>query len=188
MPTPQEISILLVSGWKWYSYLVSNDIQKLKDGCGCCGDKNTSCLLYMLNGLEWRYEQDIYDTVTEELYDKIDIIVGEMTTDTITVQFGYFDTAPVPADGIIYMFSKSVVEGAGIYSLDFTSDSDTKYLSVMEPVSEPVKTDWKNTSFNYGTIPDQVWLDTVELAGFRYYVTRRIVSIQQNQSTVDFSV
>lgn len=187
MATEQDVINTLAAGWALYSQLTDKDIQKKKSGCGCCENKTAKCLYFLLTGLKWRYAEGVYDDTTDSLVEHINRIVGETSGTYIKVYFGYFDTQPIPANGINYQFHQDIISGSVSYGLNFTESADNKWLSVREPISEPIKTEWRNTSFNYGIIPDQVWLDAVEIAGYRYYVSRRIVALQQNSPSITFS-
>lgn len=77
MPTPEEVLDVIDRGWPVYMELNDKDVEKLKTGCGCSADPVTKCMYYLMNGLQWRYDLNVYDATTETLYNKISTIIGK---------------------------------------------------------------------------------------------------------------
>lgn len=60
------------------------------------------------------------------------------------------------------------------------------WVVMKEPDSEPVKTNWYNTAFNNGPIPDSVFRAPITFGGFRYYVSWNPTAFDTTQ-TLKFS-
>lgn len=185
MITEEAIQYSLATGWDRFSELDSGDSDKLIDGCGCCGSKLTTCLFNLLNGLQWRYNQGVIDETSERLSNHIDRIVGKSLAQFTIIRWGYFDSKPDTASS--FPLNQSVLENSDSYGLNFTFNADDKWLGVREPVTEPLKFKWYNTMLNNGVIPDQVWDEPVESGGFRYYFSRKEVTVQQDIPIITFS-
>lgn len=105
----------------------------------------------------------------------------------VNLYWSFFDNDPYgDIQNEDFEFSQQVTEGLGIYNLDFVLSG--KYLAVKELATEPEKSTWRNTQFNYGVIPDQVWRDAVVIGAFRYYVSRIPVVLQDDNTIITFNV
>lgn len=186
MITEGEVQYSLATGWDRFSELNSDDNKKLISGCGCCGSKLTTCLFNLLNGLQWRSDQGVIDETSERLSNHIDRIVGKSIASFTLIRWGYYENLPDISD-MTFLFSQSFLENSPSYGLNFTSEGDEKWLVVREPETEPVKDRWFNTMLNNGLIPDQVWESPVEIDGYRFYVSRKRVSVQRDMSVITFS-
>lgn len=71
-------------------------------------------------------------------------------------------------------------------NLDFTLDANDKYLVYKEPIAITEKNTWFNTSFNFGTIPDQVFKAPLTIGNFRYYISRNPVFLPNTDTKIDF--
>lgn len=93
--------------------------------------------------------------------------------ESVVIEWGYFSSDPYATiNSETFQFSALYVSGSNTLGLNFTGSGDEKYLVLKEPISQPVKTTWQNTIYNYGTIPDSVFRAYTEISGFRYYVSR----------------
>lgn len=105
--------------------------------------------------------------------------------------WGYFDLDPFNEISINgtnnFQFSKVYINNNSIYqNLDFTYPASNKYLVLKEPIDASIKTQWNNTSFNYGIIPDQVFRYPVVHNGFRYYISRVPVFLPIGDTKISF--
>lgn len=108
--------------------------------------------------------------------------------DISTIEWGYFSTDPyATVDSETMQFTGSYITGLNSLTLNFTSAGESKFLVLKEPDYSPVKTQWYNTSFNYGTFPDSVFREYTEIDGFRYYVSRTSVVLDSSSFVVVFS-
>lgn len=62
-----------------------------------------------------------------------------------------------------------------------SGSSPFMYLVIQGPSSESVKTTWRNSQLNFGTIPDSVFNTPVIINGLRIYYTRNPVSMDTTQ-------
>jgi hypothetical protein len=123
--------------------------------------------------------------------DPFDVVItkyGTASTGTpATIEWGYFDSDPLATVGSATMqFSLAYPSGANSFSLNFTNAANLKWLVVKEPSTQPVKTTWINTIFNYGTVPDSVFRAPVIIGGFRYYVSREPVVLDSTFPVIKF--
>lgn len=102
------------------------------------------------------------------------------------IEWGYFNSQPDTNDpgSIVFQFNKDVPVNSSEYDMDFTPNGNTKWLAFSEPDTEPVKTEWKSSDFNYGDMPDQVWLAPIVESGRRYYISRRTVALGVGFETI----
>ena len=107
----------------------------------------------------------------------------------IVLEWGYFVSDPIAvlAD-LDFQFSGGMRSGLTSYFLDFTQASNENYFVIKEPVGEVQKNKWLNTSFNYGTIPDQVYRTPIILGDYRYYVSRIPVIIDSTNTIFNYYV
>jgi hypothetical protein len=81
-------------------------------------------------------------------------------------------SALLVSDGLTYEGSGFFDVGTTVYAA-FAGAPTQQFWVMKEPSSEPLKTNWFNTPFNYGTIPDSSLRDAFITGGFRYYVARQ---------------
>lgn len=158
--------------------------------------EDASSLKTIVSGLalgEYVFKLSVTDTNETTVEDEMIILVREAVippSESAYIYWGYFVSDPlstIEASGTTALqFSLQTSDFIIYNNLDFTNTADTKFLVVKEPVTSPVKTLWRNTSFNYGTIPDQVFRDAVVTGDFRYYISREIVNIPQNSTLLTF--
>jgi hypothetical protein len=103
---------------------------------------------------------------------------------TFTGYAHYFNTNPVVGlaggvDIFVWAASGSFPSG-GPMSFNISSFPSGKWVAMKEPDTEPAKTNWFNTSFNYGTLPDSVFR-TFTAGGWRYYLTRNATDFDTTQ-------
>ncbi len=79
MASPAEIQAQLERGWSVFLDMKSKDIERAKDGCGCCGNSTTQCLFLINTGLQWRVDNGIYDDTTDKLFSDMMEIIGAGT-------------------------------------------------------------------------------------------------------------
>jgi hypothetical protein len=106
----------------------------------------------------------------------------------VLIEWGYFTSDPYSTvDSETMQFGLSYISGANSHSLNYTSAGNLKYLVLKEPATEPVKTNWFNTSFNYGTFPDAVFREPVVIGAYRYYVSREPVVLDSTSFAITYS-
>lgn len=105
----------------------------------------------------------------------------------VTIEWGYSASDPYDGDltNTVFQFAGSYASGVNTFDLNFTLDD--KYLIVKEPATQPVKTDWSNTAFNFGTFPDSVFREPEIAGGYRYYVSRIPVVLDDTTYSITFS-
>ncbi len=109
------------------------------------------------------------------------------TTPFTNIQWGYFATDPTTGvDGRTMQFNNNFAFNTNGYSLNFTIAGDQQYLVVKEDISQPVKSTWFNTNFNYGVVPDQVFKTPIIIGSFRYYISRIPVVLDSNTYVISF--
>lgn len=121
-----------------------------------------------------------------------DSVVITALTASQTIQWGYIITNPyaniVAGNPFALQFARSVGISDSTYpDLDFTDLANNTYLVLREPSSATVKTSWNNTAFNFGTIPDQVFLAPVVVGQYRYYISRNPVFLGIGTTQITFS-
>lgn len=189
MLTPDQITSVLMT---------ARSIFALSQSIKCAGNpKCISCEKDMsfdaevkIMALNYQVSDGIYDTSTEVLANCImkqyDIPVPPPAEEFL--RFGYFDIDPYGSnyESLNYQFSLQLEENQNSYDLNFTSLANLKFLVVREPLTQEIKTNWKNTDNNFGTIPDTV-LRAPEVQGnYRYYLTRVRFLLDSNDSTINF--
>lgn len=125
------------------------------------------------------------DLIGNELDDFLDypienVIIG---TGYFTGFFGYSGSIAFPItalDALTPQFSSVFVSG-GPMTFGTSTVPSNVWMYFKEPVSEPVKTGWFNTTFNNGTFPDSVFKAPQVVSGFRYYVSRNRMSLDNTQ-------
>ena len=142
----------------------------------CCGDNDCEDIDLIRFEL-LSYQQSI-----------ISIVVPPTPPEEMLVYWGYSISDPINnLESITYQFQKQVEATTDMYLLDFTQLANNTFLIYKEPVSIPVKTEWYNTNFNYGVIPDQVFRAPVVIGEFRYYVSRNPVLLQNSNTKIRFT-
>lgn len=125
---------------------------------------------------------------TGDPFDVVFTKYGTATSGTTAlIEWGYFDTDPLATvDSETMQFSLAYPSGVNYFSLNFTNAANLKWLVVKEPATQPAKTTWINTIFNYGTVPDSVFRAPVIIGGFRYYVSREPVVLDSTSPVIKF--
>jgi hypothetical protein len=123
--------------------------------------------------------------------DPFDVVItkygGTSGASPTTISWGYFDTDPLAAvDTATMQFSLLYPSGTNSFSLNFTNAANLKWLVLKEASTQPVKTSWINTIFNYGTMPDSVFRAPVVIGAFRYYVSREPVVLDATYPVLKF--
>ncbi len=76
MATPIEIQSDLQFGWNFHLDLSEKEYEKSRSGCITCGNKLWPCLFSILNGLQYRVDQSVYDETTDKLHSDMMLIIG----------------------------------------------------------------------------------------------------------------
>jgi hypothetical protein len=104
---------------------------------------------------------------------------GIIAPAVFTAYANYFNTDPFVnfATGVdpLPWATSGVFPQGGSVSLPLTGFPINKWVAIKVPDTEPIKTNWYNTSFNYGTLPDSVFRSPITPStpnGFIYYLTR----------------
>lgn len=164
--------------------IVKNAVDSISNSFGikrygikdCCGNNN--CEYIDLIRLELlKYQQAI-----------ISSIIPPTPPEEILVYWAYSISDPIDnLETITYQFQKEVNTTTDMYLLDFTQSANNTFLVYKEPISITAKTEWFNTNFNYGVIPDQVFRAPVVIGDFRYYVSRNPVLLQNSNTKIRFT-
>lgn len=153
-PTPETIQAELDRGWYFYGTLAEKDILKAQEGCGCCGNKLTQCLLFILVGLQWRVDLGIYDDTTYKLYNDMMLIIGPSDIEYATAYYWSQSDDIIPSySDIIEKDDVEFPEGSGIH-VPFNPSETPVYYFLAYPLLEPLKTHWEDTVVptNFGDI------------------------------------
>lgn len=138
-------------------------------------------------------ENDVVSGVTIDIvistpYEQDVCAVPETPTTNTTIEFSWFVSDPyVDIDEADFLYSMEIEPLLPSYAADFTVNGNGNYLAFKEPSTEPEKTEWFNTAFNYGIFPDQVFRTPVIISGFRYYVSRIPVILQSDNYSITLS-
>jgi hypothetical protein len=126
---------------------------------------------------------------------------GSILTDTVKVtsvtleveiNWGFTSTNPLTAIQAgtftgLQFFLNLPISTTVFTDLEFTDAANEQYLILREPIAFNVKANWVNTSFNYGTMPDQVFLAPITVGQYRYYVSRNPVFLGVGTTQITFS-
>lgn len=102
---------------------------------------------------------------------------------TLYIRWGWSPSAII--DPLSFDYQKSIeFISDGPLVLDFSEAPFGSYLAVSYPTSGITKTNWFNTVFNQGTIPDNVWNITSVINNTRYVTTRIDPALDNTQPII----
>ena len=143
MTDPQIISQDIQKGFEYYSYLIDNKIytDQIGDTNSCSCDKSYLCLLYILKSLQWRLDLELYDEITEVLYNKLLLCTKTVLVSTSGIVFyGELSDNTIPTLGyILNSLSINIDNQSAEYIIPYTPSAGYKYLWFAEPATEPIK-------------------------------------------------
>lgn len=107
----------------------------------------------------------------------------------------YGDVDPWPllsagTDNLAYQLVVALAHNANIAFNMPLAASNNKYQVMKQPVTEKIKTVWINTQNNQDILDptgDQNWRASITIGGFRYYVTRQAISIDNQVLSESFN-
>jgi SPP1 family predicted phage head-tail adaptor len=152
---------------------------------------NTDEVVYLGNVL-------IVNSITREAEGRVNFLI----MDTYTTNEGAEPYIPPPVTGsTVYWgwsltpFDAGNVEAftyqrqadfalTGNINADYTAASVGNYLVLKYPDTFSEKTTWFNSMANSGTMPDQVFDDTIVIDNFRYVWTRLVPALEQNNKVI----
>jgi hypothetical protein len=117
-------------------------------------------------------------------------IVMEGTTPTTFIAYWGWQSIPFTQSSLVtFNFQKVGQYPVDTTSIpaDFTTASVNNYLALKYPVEFTPVTAWKNTDFNYGEIPDQIFYPLFTSDGFSYAYTRVVPVLDKNNKQIIFS-
>lgn len=81
-------------GQLYYNNLISNQIddKNINIDISCKCNEDTSLLLFILNSLQWRIDQELSDATTEELYKELIYIIGDREIPSTVLNLAYAGT------------------------------------------------------------------------------------------------
>jgi len=164
--------------------LVHNEILQahVGEGKNSC-DVDSECLLFILKGLQYRVDEDLFDEVTEKLYkDLILIIGGYVAPVTSRFYYGLKNTATaIDQNTILASNYISAVTGSNPI-IPFDSSQPPKYGWMAEFIAEPTKTKWQDTVivYNNGNIGSSgdLFKAPYTVTSFRVYETNYATQFQ----------
>lgn len=113
---------------------------------------------------------------------------------TLTVNVGivgsvYYTSGPDPyillsvgTDNLTYQFTFPIVHNQPLNITLPSAAALNQYLVIRVPTTESVKANWVNTVFNFGTVPDSVFIAYFTIGSFGYYVSRGQVTMDTTTS------
>ena len=153
----------------------------------------TSGLMATGQDLFLNYEDGTGNTTDYSLNEMADLVMFPIYNVIIgvapfTAYVNYFNTDPflnfsTGVDPLPWANSGTFPTGSAV-SLPLTGFPTGKWVAIKVPLTESVKTNWFNTSFNYGTLPDSVFRSPITPStpnGFRYYLTRLATNFDTTQ-------
>ena len=184
MTDPVIITNSIPVGNGFLANLIHNEIlqaQRGEDKTSC--DVDSECLLYILKGLQYRVDEDLFDEVTEKLYrDLILIIGGYVAPATSRFYYGLKATStPIDQTTILASSYISSVTGSNPI-IPFDSSQPPKYGWMAEFIAEPIKTKWQDTVivYNNGNIGNlgDLFKAPYTVTSFRVYETNYATQFQ----------
>ena len=173
---PEVIIDDVIRGKSFLTNLIHNEI--LADQSGISNnncDVDSECLLFILKALDYRIEQDLFDSTTEKLYRDLILIIGKYVAPILSrFYYGIKDTA---ADLTLEQILASTYISSAYGSnpiIPYTPGTVPKYPWMAELLIEPVKTKWQDTivSFNNGDIGTNVdTFNYITVGNYRVYDT-----------------
>lgn len=128
------------------------------------------------------------NNVSRSAFDTVTVTVAQAM---VTLEFGYFDTNPyadiIAENPVTFQFSAQINEGATYFESNFTSAGTGKWLVNRRPAAEPAMLKWKNTSFDYGDIPDAVYRPSFVVGDYRYEMSWNRVDLDIANQIVKYS-
>ncbi len=110
------------------------------------------------------------------------------TVGTITmIRWGAFDTEP-DLTTVTLPNNMVVPTGSTEITIPFGETAANKFIAWSQPTAEPDKTQWFNTAFNYGEVPDGVFKAKVVASGNDIYGTRDLFSFDSTNYTLKVSI
>jgi len=106
---------------------------------------------------------------------------------TVQIRWGAFDTEPDLATAVLPN-TFNVTQGATEINVPFGIASNNKYIVWSQPSTEPDKTNWFNSIFNYGTVPDGAMKAQVIAGGRDIIGSRDIFSFDSANYSLQFTV
>jgi len=170
-----QLNADIVRGNQYYSNLVADILQDKSYGIKDCIEEKP--LYNILLALQFELLQDEpNDDVLQNLQNCLIKIIGESDdTNYATVYYGFLDTKTILSPSNIILGTGVQIESQLEYTLNLNDSLDYKYVWIAEPLTEPLKGQWKDTvnNLNKGYIgTDQDLFNTPTTSGsFRVYIT-----------------
>lgn len=138
-------------------------------------------------------DQALYDVVvTDGLSNTLTSNTAQLTVtamiNNVTTYWGWAASDPTSVmqstDTITYQGNSVVQSGSDIVA-DYRTAPDFQFFYLKEPSTEPVKNIWFNTLSNNGVLnnSDDNYKNPFVNNGFRYYVSRRLMSMDHTSTT-----
>lgn len=146
MATPIQIAADLIRGKAYFSQLNSENIENLFKGCGCGDSELSVCLARIVKALQYRVDQSIYDEITDGLYTKMMLIIGDFVA-PVQKKFYYTMKAtstPLTESQILALPFILAASGSNPV-IPFDPLSPPQYGFMAELSTEPLKTKWQDT-------------------------------------------
>lgn len=193
MATPIQIDEDLIRGKAYFSDLNADNIKDLFNGCNCSCDKLSVCLARIVKSLQYRVDQNIYDAITDTLYNQMMLIIGDYQVSPPTpvnygINYGY---SPIDYTGnyeaMIFQFTKQVALGSTSISLNYTTASVGNYLFFRVLTGQPVFNVWTIDIDENGVIPDIQWEAPVTFGLYDYYLSRQLIFLNPDRTTITYT-
>lgn len=194
MATPIQIDEDLIRGKAYFSDLNADNIKDLFNGCNCsCDNKLSVCLARIVKSLQYRVDQNVYDAITDTLYNQMMLIIGDYQVSPPTpvnygINYGY---SPIDYTGnysaIPFQFTKQVALGSTSISLNYTTASVGNYLFFRVLTGQPVFNVWTIDIDENGVIPDIQWEAPVTFGLYDYYLSRQLIFLNPGSTTITYT-
>ena len=183
MTDPQIIIDDVIRGKAFLADIVHNEILAKqagipKDPC----EVDSKCLFFILKALDYKIEQDEFDTYTEKLYRRLILIIGKYIAPTISrFYYGVKDTSTNLTE-LEILASPYIESATGSNPIITFNPGSPKYNWMAEFSTEPIKTKWQDTvvifnNGNIGTIEDTFGPSNI-IGIFRFYDTEFLTQFQ----------
>lgn len=184
MTDPQIIVDDTVRGRSFLTDLIHNEIYSNQIGISknCC-DIDSNCLLFIINAIQYRLDEELYDNTLEKLHRELILIIGNYTPVTLSrFYYGFKNTIDLLTESEI-LASNYIEFPYGTYPvIPYVYTSTPKYQWMAEYNNEPIKTKWQDTVvlFNNGNIGDisDLFGVPITVGIFKFYNTNYATQFQ----------
>ena len=133
------------------------------------------------------YQFSLYSafiTDIKEIFDASNISMSQFS-----IAWGWSITPFTPDNLPLFNYQKSGVFEVGtlVVNLDYTEASANNYLAMRYPSSMPDYTQWHNSTYIYGQVPDQVFNSIYTSGEYSYVYSRVIPALPADNKQIAYS-